>query len=132
MFKYKILFLFIGICTFITAHADDTVICPTVEEIKQDKFYDWLPLYKENEELISAKDLKKFKSNVTDLDVAKWAAEYSESAHCFYRGNDPIVDRIILGQDAWQPADDDHWSWLAAKKFVECRSQDVKDCVFLK
>lgn len=133
MSKYKILisslFLFI---TFAANANPDNVICPSIAEIKQGKFNTWLPLYKENEELILDNDLQKFKTHVTELDVAKWAAEYLESAHCFYRGTNPIVDRIVLGQDAWRPEEDDHWSWLVDKKFAECRSQQVADCEFLK
>lgn len=132
MFKQKILFFILSFSTFSTAIAkNDMIICPTVDAIRQGQFNSWQPLYKDGEELASSKDVDKFKANVLSFDVAKWSTEYLESAHCFYRGKDPIVDRIVFAQDAWQPIVNNYWSWLIPYKFAECRSTNLKDCGFI-
>lgn len=111
---------------------DDRVICPTVDEIKREAFHSWLPLYKDGEELASARDVEKFKKNVVNFQIARWSADYLESAHCFYQGTDPIIDKIVFAQDAWQPETSPNWIWRNPKYFAECLSSNLQNCVFLK
>lgn len=111
---------------------NNTITCPTVETIKHEELLDWLPLYKEGEELASTLDVMTFRQHITHFDVAKWSTEYLENAHCFYRGDDPMVDRIVLAQDAWRPLVMGHWAWLIPYQLAECRSFNVHHCLFIR
>lgn len=121
--------LFISVQAISQAHF---VACPTVEKIKQEQLSDWLPLYKEGEELVSNNDLSLFKQHITHFDIAKWSTSYLESAHCFYRGQDPVVDRIVLAQDAWKPLVNGYWAWSVPYLLAECHSKTSEQCQFIK
>lgn len=132
MLKQIVSVFILSLCVYSAAIAEDNIACPSVEQIKQEELIPWLPLYKENEELAFDSDVNTFKEHVTVFDVARWVDSYLENAHCFYKGTDPIVERIVLAQDAWQPTDNAPWIWLIPHKFAECRSLSVNDCMFIK
>lgn len=81
--------------------------------------------------MASAEDIEKFKKNVTEFNIARWDRDYLESAHCFYSGNDSIVDKIIFAQDAWGPEDNARWTWVKYKSKAECYSMNSMNCSFL-
>lgn len=117
------LFLF---CFFTSTGLASTVTCPTVTEIQQGQFKDWLPLYQQYEELASVQDVALFKAHVTGFKKAVWDRKYLENGHCYYVGNDPIINKIVFAQDAWRPAENAQWQNVRA----ECRSE--VDCRFQK
>lgn len=117
---------------FQAAANDHTVNCPTVEQIKQGLFFNWLPLYQEGEELASEKDTQQFQTVITDFVEGQWSADYLESAHCFYKGNDPIFKHIVLAQDAWRPVTNDYWHWITFEKLAVCHSTNPLPCGFIK
>lgn len=131
MHYLKIILFNIFIFFFYSAFASPTIICPTIAEIKSGNYVPWLPLYINGEELISAVDEELFKKHVTGFFVAKWDISYLENGHCFYKGDDPIVEKVIFAQDAWQPVTNDHWNWTIQKKLAECYSEQTDSCGFI-
>lgn len=109
-----------------------TISCPTVSDIKNGEFKNWLPLYIDGEELASLHDVAQFQKYVTQFAIAKWNTSYLESAHCFYSGDGAIVNQIVLAQDAWRPVNDTHWSWIKINKIAECSSTQSFECSYLK
>lgn len=130
MLYLKIVLFNISIFCYLTAYASPIIFCPTIDEIKNEHYSPWLPLYIDREELASTNDVEKFKANVTSFSVAKWDKSYLENGHCFYKGNDPIMDKIIFAQDAWQPVTNSYWSWLDAKKLAACYAE-TQHCGFI-
>ncbi len=129
--KIKKMFLFL-VCVFtINNSFAETEVCPTVNEIKNNQFHYWLPLYIENEELASQADVKKFKDNVSAFVVARWASIYLENGHCFYEGTDSILNKIVFAQDAWKPLKNEKWVWTTKDRMAECYSNNVQDCGFI-
>ena len=128
---FKKLFLFFITTMLVNLTFAHTIRCPTVSEIKNHQFNHWLPLYKENEELAMPNDVAQFQKNVAHVFVAKWDPKYLESAHCFYEGTDPMVNKIVFAQDAWRPArSSPKWIWIIEDKLAECVSSDPEECYF--
>lgn len=123
LFQNLILFVF-PILAF-----GQTFTCPTVEDIKKGQLNNWLPLYVQNEELVSHADFELFKSKISRFSIAKWSKAYLENGHCFYEGNDLITGRIILARDAWRPITTGSWQWLKIDSFAEC-FQSIQNCGF--
>lgn len=123
----------IFLCFFVIAHAhsERSIICPSVEEIKNKTFHHWLPLYIEGEELASEEDTQQFIQGVEAFRVAKWDEHYLENGHCFYHGT-PITHQIILAHDAWRPKDSPYWHWIHHDKLAECHAFSPAHCVFLE
>lgn len=107
------------------------IICPSVNEIKNHQFHQWIPLYIDNEELASDLDVAKFQSHVKQFLIARWNKDYLESGHCFYQGNDPILSKIVFAQDAWRPEQNIEWIWLKENALAECHTCHVEDCAFI-
>src|SRR5665213_1512022 len=80
-----------------------TISCPLVEDIKHGNFNRWLLLYIANEELATPKDTESFRNHLQTFAFAKWNKFYLENGHCFYKGDDPILNKIVLANDAWRP-----------------------------
>src|SRR5690242_20464554 len=110
LFKLLILF-FIFICRCSWADPID-IFCPTPAEIREGDFHSWLPLYKEGEELASNIDVIKFRSHVQKFEFARWDTTYLESAHCFYSGDDGILEKITFARDSWRPFSTENWNWV--------------------
>lgn len=121
---------FIFLLLLYHASMASVIQCPRIDDIKNGHFYGWLPEYKNNEELASAKDVDNFKQHVRQFTVARWGKAYLENGHCFYQGTDPIVDTIVFAQDAWRPTDDAHWTWVEPQTLAECYSTNEQDCGF--
>ena len=130
MKKSKYFILLLLQCTMVFADPIKT-FCPDPAEIKNNSLYPWLPIYKENEELASDNDMKKFKEHIQKFAIARWDVKYLETAHCFYTGDDPIVDKIILAADAWRPLVSTNWNWLS-DKIAECRTLEERGCGFMR
>lgn len=130
---YRNIYLCIALCvqTPNVWSQQETTVCPSVEELQNQVWTDWQPLYINHEELASDADVQKFRSHVTQFTVAKWSTTYLENGHCFYQGTDPIVDHIVYAHDAWRPVSNGVWSWFVADRFAECRSSHVEDCPFI-
>lgn len=109
-----------------------TISCPTVSEIKRGEFDDWLPLYQENEELALDADVETFKKAVTAFQSAKWSRRYIENGHCFYAGDNPVMDKIIFATDALRPENTPQWQWTQPNILAECYSDDVLRCPLRK
>jgi hypothetical protein len=118
------------LCCLTQLSVASTEICPSVEEIKNQNFNHWLPLYIEGEELASDNDVQNFKNHLTQFVVARWDRVYLENGHCFYAGTDPIISKIVFAQDAWRPVQGGKWSWKNPDKTAECYSNTVTDCAF--
>ncbi|MFA5960711.1 MAG: hypothetical protein WC785_09355 [Tatlockia sp.] len=116
---------------FPTPALPPAIICPSVSEIKQHTFNQWLPLYQEGEELASTKDTLQFIEEVTAFHSARWSSAYLENGHCFYEGG-LMTQKIILAQDAWQPGNEGYWQWLKPKSLAECIHSSPKACPFLQ
>ena len=114
------------------AWATNTLTCPSVAEIQNQQFHEWLPLYIEGEELASTQDVNTFKQHITSFDVARWDRVYLENGHCFYKGTDPMLDKITFAHMAWRPVVNDQWYWTSPAKSAECRSPEVKNCGFIE
>lgn len=108
-----------------------TIACPTVSEIKRGEFNDWLPLYQENEELASDADVNVFKKFVTTFQSAKWSRHYLENGHCFYQGDNPMMDKIIFATDTPRPDNTSQWQWTQPSILAECYSDEVLLCPFI-
>jgi len=130
MLYLKVVLLNIFVFFYLTAYASPVIFCPTIDEIRNEHYSPWLPLYIDREELASTNDVEQFKANVTSFSVAKWDQSYLENGHCFYKGNDSIVDKIIFAQDAWQPVTNSYWHWLDAKKLAACYTE-IQHCGFI-
>lgn len=126
----RTIFIFLLIATSIKALAYE-IICPTVNEIKNNSLGYWLPLYINGEELASTADVEQFRKHSTEFAVAKWNSSYLESAHCFYKGTSPVLSTIVLAQDAWRPISNGYWVWIQPNTSAECRSPRVADCSFI-
>ena len=131
MLQKSWIFIALILPSFMAWTQPDPITCPSVQDIKEQDWIEWQPLYIEGEELASYQDVETFKKHVTRFTVAKWSATYLESGHCFYQGTDPILDRIVYAHDAWQPVTNTIWSWLFPGKYAECRSEHVEDCSFI-
>ena len=133
MFYRKIAFSVLLFCHVSVVIAnEDVVTCPSIAEIKDERFQAWLPLYKDGEELASQEDVEKFKKHVMSFETAIWSGDYLESAHCFYRGEDAIVNKIIFGQDSWNPVTSQYWYWERPARIAKCNSSVQQDCRFIK
>lgn len=117
---------------FQIAIASSLMTCPSVSMIQQGKFGDWLPLYVDNEELASEHDTQLFQKHVRQFQTARWSSSYLEHGHCFYQGGDPILSKIVLAKDAWQPETSAHWSWVKPRSLAECNSKYVIECKFIE
>ncbi len=106
-----------------------TFTCPTLDDIKHGQLNNWLPLYVQNEELVSAADFELFKSNVTGFSMARWSKAYLEDGHCFYEGNNFITAKIVLARDARRPVATGSWQWLQTDSLAQC-TQSIPDCGF--
>lgn len=115
-----------------TTHAETIIFCPSVAEIKQHQFHTWLPLYKEGEELASAHDVATFMQSVRQFVTARWDKSYLESGHCFYQGNDPIIEKIIFAHDAFRPKMNFNWQWIELNAQAVCIHNDVDACGFIQ
>ncbi len=127
----KLVCFILSACVVYSATAETIVTCPSVAEIQSGHLNEWLPLYQDNEELAFDADLLKVKAHVTRFVKARWDYSYLESAHCFYEGDDPIFNRIVFAQDAWNPVSTSTWSWVVPRFAAECLS-DVQSCGFIK
>lgn len=123
--------IFLFLCLFSNTIFADQIICPSVSDIKHHSFNSWIPLYIEGEELASIQDIEHFKQQLSEFRVAKWDKDYLESAHCFYQGSDPILNKIVFAQDAWRPATNNFWSWIRPNAHAECQAMTVEDCPFI-
>lgn len=131
MRRYLLWVFIIFICNIAYAKQNN-FRCPTVEEIKNNYFPDWILLYQEGEEEASTADLLQVEQSITSFDIARWDLSYLENAHCFYKGNHPIFNRVVFARDSWHPNDtNSHWTWVKPKKLAEC-SYDVENCDFLE
>lgn len=130
---HRIIFSFthIVLLFFSTVSFADQITCPSVNDIKNHNFNFWLPLYKEGEELASAHDVDQFRAHITEFVVAKWGKVYLENGHCFYKGDDPILEKIVFAQDAWRPVKNSHWTWINANALAVCDSTNVAECGFI-
>ena len=124
--KYFIILILISI----KAHATTTITCPTVEDIKNNQFNGWLPLYIDNEELASDVDTELFRKSVARFEAARWDSYYLEAAHCFYSGDNDITHQIILAHDAWRPTLSVDWSWVTLNVSSECKS-GAESCAYI-
>jgi hypothetical protein len=97
------LILLSGLLFFKPLYAITDHTCPTVDDIRQQAFGLWLPLYIDNGELASKIDVERFKKAVTKFVRAEWSPDYLEAGHCFYAGNDPIIDQITFASDTLTP-----------------------------
>ncbi|CEG58639.1 hypothetical protein [Legionella fallonii] len=121
------------LCLFLVsnAYSENIVICPSVGDIKNNAFHNWLPLYIDGEELASQEDAGQFIRGVKTFLMAKWDVTYLETGHCFY-GGDPITNKIILAHDAWRPQDNFYWHWINRDKLAECNAPSPEKCSFLE
>lgn len=132
IFFRKLIFIIFFASFSCMASATNILTCPTAAEIKNGQFNYWLPLYKEGEELASDHDVNIFKQHITSFDVARWDHVYLENGHCFYKGTDPMLDKVIFAHMAWRPVVNDEWHWVSPAKSAECYSSDVKNCGFIE
>lgn len=121
-------FILIIFCSNLSAHAH-SIHCPTVAELRGEGFIFWLPLYKIGEELAGDEDVKNFRANVKEFVEARWDTTYLETAHCFYRGSHPILDKIIFAQDAFRPEGTD-WMWIKPSHLAQCQKDELS-CSFM-
>jgi len=126
LLKFFIMLLF---CSSVFA-ISVTFYCPTVNEIKNNLYPHWLPLYVDLEELASDADVNNFKLHITTFSKAEWNPLYLESGRCIYERDDS-QNNIVLSRDAWSPVENEHWQWLQ-KKIAACDSTEVVDCGFLE
>ena len=115
-------------------YAEEQYICPSVEDVKQLRDIwpngSWMPLYIEGEELASEEDIAKFSKTVTGFSHAQWDTQFLEAGHCFYKGSDPVVEKITLARDMLKPKlDDPFWKMLGPKNFI-CFGPLVAECNF--
>ncbi len=124
----KIIYILLLIFCYFNSAVADLLSCPSVNEIQNNNFNTWLPLYKEGEELASLADIEKFKAHVTHLELAVWDTAYLENAHCFYQGDDSIVNRITIAHDAYRPSQTINWRWIQPGRRAECSPMQPQDC----
>lgn len=106
------------------------IFCPTPAEIKEGNFHGWLPLDNESEKLASAVDVAKFREHVQRFKIARWNTAYFKSAHCFYSGDDEILEKITFARDVWRPFATVRWKWLSNKS-AECAAGSARECGFV-
>ncbi|WP_156875070.1 hypothetical protein [Legionella micdadei] len=124
----------IMLCLFFISSAysqPNSLVCPSVGEIKKGLFHDWLPLYIDGEELARQIDTLQFIKGVKVFVAAKWDKAYLENGHCFYHG-DPITNKVILAHDAWRPKESPYWHWINHGTLAECHAPSPENCAFLE
>jgi hypothetical protein len=126
VFKYAALFLALH---SLPAFADAIEIgCPNVDKIKQGDIYPWIPEYIDSQQYVSAVDFTKFQTHLKKFEKARWDTSYYEKAHCFYSGDDSILNTIVIALDAFEPLPSPHWQWITDKS-AECHSSLSTQCM---
>lgn len=131
MMVMKLFFMGLGLMLWLAIGRAETIHCPAVEMIQAGQWGDWLPLYREGEELAFDSDVLQFQQQIMGFKLARWSTTYLESAHCFYYGSGPVLDRIVFAHDAWQPIKNPVWDWLVLNRLAVCQSEWVSDCLFI-
>lgn len=107
-----------------------TIICPSVEDIKNKNLNGWIPFYIDGEMLVKNEDVVKFRETITAFKSAKWNSQYFATAHCYYSGSDAIANKVTLGQQAWSPRDTGAWRWIRQDEYAVCESNVMSECGF--
>lgn len=113
------------------ALAETPFTCPSIESVHQLRNIwphgIWLPLYEENSELASEKDIENFSKVTTGFREAEWSGDFLEMAHCHYTGE----NRIVLARDMLKPNAEEYPKWqFISSKLAHCLSCNENDCPY--
>ncbi|CAN5385598.1 hypothetical protein BH10PSE19_BH10PSE19_03100 [soil metagenome] len=127
----RVIILFL-LCFSLITKAETNLTCPSITSIRTLKNIwphgRWLPLYRDNDELASENDIKKFSEEAQHLLTAQWSGNFLEMAHCVYEGG----RRILLARNMLKP---DYiayprWKLILPSKIAICVSSNEDDCVY--
>lgn len=126
----KIIILFL-LTFYGLAWAETPFTCPSIESVHQLRNIwphgAWLPLYEENSELASEKDIANFSKVATGFRGAEWSGDFLEMAHCHYTGE----NRIVLARDMLKPNTEQYPKWqFISPALARCLSCKEDDCSY--
>jgi hypothetical protein len=80
-------------------------ICPSVAEIKQHSMHGWKIYDSEENTLLSAQRLEKFKAHIKTFALAEWGYQNNKTRaiHCYYLDKDGSTMEAFVAKDNFSP-----------------------------